>query len=154
VLKHFYPLNPEAAVNVASHLTFDDKREAFEGHGIDHFMTIVVSALSSPNNVYIETPEGRIAAMGGSQDGKIWLLCTPYCEDYPLTFARGIKRYVDSRPDGLLWNIVDKRNKAHIRLLRFLGFKFLRQIIHGPNNLPFLEFCKINYGPLNRNVFF
>jgi hypothetical protein len=143
VLKRFYPLTPEAAITVASDLTYDDQREVAHGHGIDNVMDIVIKALSDPSNVYLETPQGRIAAMGGATDGRIWMLSTPFCTDYPLTFARDIKRYVDSRPDKMLWNIVDKRNTTHIKLLRYLGFKFLRQVPYGPYNLPFLEFCKI-----------
>ncbi len=143
MLKRFHPLTPEAAITVASDLTYDDQREVHDGHGIDNVMDIVVRALDNPDNVYLETPQGRIAAMGGVTDGRIWMLSTPFCTDYPLTFARDIKRYVDSRPGKLLWNIVDKRNTTHIKLLRYLGFKFLREIPYGPYFIPFLEFCKI-----------
>ena len=45
------------------------------------------------------------------------------------TFAREAKRYVNSRQDKLLWNFVDERNKVHIKLLRFLGFKFLEDFL-------------------------
>ena len=71
------------------------------------------------------------------------MLCTHAIYEYPLTFAREAKRFVESRPEPLLWNIVDKRNKVHLKLLRFLGFKFLREISHGPNNLSFIEFCRV-----------
>ena len=70
-------------------------------------------------------------------------LCTPAILKYPVTFAREAKRYVDSRQEKLLWNIVDKRNTVHLKLLRFLGFKFLREIEHGPNKLTFIEFCRV-----------
>ena len=80
---------------------------------------------------------------GVGQRGDIWMLCTPAIYEKPIMFAREAKRYVDSRQEPLLWNIVDKRNTAHIRLLKFLGFKFLRQVIHGPNYLPFFEFCRV-----------
>ncbi len=39
--------------------------------------------------------------------------------------------------------IVDKRNKVHLKLLQFLGFKFLREFKHGPNQLTFIEFCRV-----------
>ena len=63
--------------------------------------------------------------------------------DYPLTFAREAKRYVEGRQEKLLWNIVDKRNKVHLKLLQFLGFKFLREVKHGPKQLSFIEFCRV-----------
>jgi len=71
------------------------------------------------------------------------MLCTPSILKYPTTFAREAKRYVDSRQEKLLWNLVDKRNKVHLKLLHFLGFKFLRELEYGPNQLTFIEFCKL-----------
>ena len=88
-------------------------------------------------------PNGKTAGMAGvSDDGGIWMLCTPAINDYPITFAREAKRYVDRQPHKLLWNILDKRNRVHLKLLRFLGFKFLREFKHGPNQLTFIEFAK------------
>ena len=70
------------------------------------------------------------------------MLTTPAILDFPLTFAREAKRFVDSRTEERLWNIVDKRNAVHLKLLKFLGFKFFNEITHGPNNLTFIEFSK------------
>ena len=70
------------------------------------------------------------------------MLTTKAIEEYPVTFAREAKRYVE-RQKGLLWNIVDERNTVHLKLLKFLGFKFLRKISHGPNQLSFIEFCRV-----------
>ena len=41
----------------------------------------------------------------------------------------------------MLWNICDSRNKVHLKLLKFLGFKFLREVKYGPNNVTFIEFA-------------
>ena len=96
------------------------------------------------DSVYFEVPNGEIAGMAGvHSNGQIWMLCTPAIYDYPHTFAREAKRYVNARKEKLLWNIVDERNKVHIKLLRFLGFKFLRRFPYGPNNLSFIEFCRV-----------
>ena len=89
-------------------------------------------------------PNGKTAGMAGvDPGGQIWMLCTPVIKDYPMTFVREAKRYVDSREEKLLWNIVDKRNTVHLKLLRFLGFKFLRELTYGPNQLTFIEFCRV-----------
>ena len=89
-------------------------------------------------------PNGKTAGLAGVQEGgKIWMLCTPAIHEYPYTFAREAKRFIESREEKLLWNIVDKRNTAHLKLLKFLGFKFLRELKHGPNKLTFIEFCRV-----------
>ena len=98
----------------------------------------------NPSYVYFTVPDGKTAGMAGvGQEGDIWMLCTPEIHRYPITFAREAKRYVDSRTEPLLWNIVDIRNTAHLKLLKFLGFKFLRKLKHGPNNITFIEFCRV-----------
>ena len=94
--------------------------------------------------VYFTVPDGKTAGLAGvGQNGVIWMLCTPEIERYPITFAREAKRYVDNREEPLLWNIVDCRNTVHLKLLKFLGFKFLRKLRYGPYNLEFIEFCRV-----------
>ena len=133
----------EAAVEVASNLRPDDYREVFEGHGHYPLLFIAMNAFNG-ETVYFTHPDGRIAGLAGvEKDGKIWMLCTPVIHDRPMLFAKNAKRWIDSREEKLLWNIVDKRNTAHLKLLKFLGFKFLRELEHGPNNITFIEFCRV-----------
>ena len=140
---YIHPITLEAATEAASNLRTDDRREVQEGHGIDP--TLLPFLMShNPSYVYFTLPNGKTAGMAGvGKEGDIWMLCTPLIHQHPITFAREAKRYVDSRTEPLLWNIVDSRNTAHIRLLRFLGFKFLRKLKHGPNNVTFIEFCRV-----------
>ena len=133
----------EAAVEVASNLRPDDFREIYEGHGHFPLLHLPLAAFYG-DSVYFTVPNGKTAGLAGvDPDGAIWMLCTPAIHDYPLTFAREAKRFVDSREEKLLWNIVDKRNIVHLKLLQFLGFKFLRELKHGPNQLTFIEFCRV-----------
>jgi len=133
----------EAAVEVASNLRDDDRREVVEGHGHFPLFSIPQGAFNGESHYY-KAPNGKIAAIGGIQsEGRIWMLCTPIVEEYPIAFARVCKRMIESRKENILWNIVDKRNVVHLRLLKFLGFKFLREFKHGPNQLTFIEFCRV-----------
>tara|TARA_R100000781_G_scaffold26233_1_gene19335 strand:+ start:4072 stop:4476 length:405 start_codon:yes stop_codon:yes gene_type:complete len=133
----------EAAVEVASNLRPEDYREVYEGHG--HFPLWYIPQIAfDGDSVYFTVPNGKTAGLAGVQeDGSIWMLCTPAIHEYPLTFAREAKRFVESRNEKLLWNIVDKRNTVHLKLLQFLGFKFLRELKYGPNQLSFIEFCRV-----------
>ena len=143
VSKHIHPITIEAAVEVASNLRLDDRREVEEGHGLDPLVSLVLEAKEG-SSVYFTVPNGKTAGMAGvGEDGLIWMLTTSAIHDYPLTFAREAKRFVDARTEPLLWNIVDERNRVHLKLLKFLGFKFLRKKLHGPNNLSFIEFCRV-----------
>ncbi len=141
--KYIHPITMEAAVHVASNLRDDDYREVFEGHGHYPLLQIPLAAFNG-ETVYFTDADGRIAGLAGVQaEGKVWMLCTNVIHDVPILFARQAKRWIDSREDKILWNIVDKRNAAHLKLLKFLGFRFLREFKHGPNNITFIEFCKL-----------
>ena len=141
--QYVHPITIEAAKEVASNLRPDDRREVEEGWGCDP-IDILTRAAHRGTGVWFEVPNGKTAGLAGVDDGGIiWMLCTPAIHEYPITFAREAKRFVESRTEPLLWNIVDKRNTVHLKLLKFLGFKFLREISHGPNNLSFIEFCRV-----------
>ena len=141
----------EAAIEVASNLRHNDYREVTEGHGHCPLFHIPMSAFVG-DTYYFQAPNGKAAAIGGvNTDGQIWMLCTPIVEQYPMAFVRDCKRMIESREEKLLWNIVDKRNTAHLKLLKFLGFKFLRELKYGPNQLTFIEFCRVR-SSISRNV--
>ena len=141
--KYIHPITFEAAIEVASNLRLEDRREVEEGHGCDPIEYAEFIAQES-SAVYFTVPNGKTAGMAGvNPDGAIWMLCTEAIKNYPHTFARESKRFVESRTEPLLWNIVDRRNIVHLKLLKFLGFKFLRELKHGPNQLSFIEFCRV-----------
>ena len=140
--KYIHPATIEAAKEVASNLRPEDRREVEEGHGLDPMERLVWAAQNLPC-VYFVVPNGKTAGMAGVEpDGTIWMLCTPAIHEYPITFAREAKRYVDSRQEKVLHNIIDERNIVHLKLLKFLGFKNLGKISYGPNKLTFIKFYK------------
>ena len=144
--KYIHKITLEAAKEVASNLRLEDRREVEEGHGIDATEALL-EAVQKPSCVYFTVPNGKTAGMAGvDPGGQIWMLCTPAIQEYPITFAREARRFVERQQDKLLWNVVDKRNTVHLKLLKFLGFKFLREVEFGPNKLSFIEFVRINYG--------
>ena len=133
-------LTIEAAYEVASNLLSDDRREVEEGHGIDP-VDIAYLAAQRPSAISFTAPNGKTAGMAGIEDdGTVWMLCTPTIHEYPIAFVKGAKEFIDGRSIHFIHNIVDARNKVHLKLLKFLGFKFLEEISYGPNNLTFIKF--------------
>ena len=107
-------------------------------------MEELLRVAQEPSCVYFTVPDGKTAGVAGvGPNGEVWMLCTPAIHRYPITFAREAKRWIEQRNEKLLWNIVDSRNTVHLKLLQFLGFKFLRKFEHGPNNIQFIEFCRV-----------
>ena len=137
--KYIRDCTPEVAYEVASNLRPEDLSECVEGWGIN---PLVELPLASQRGfcVSFTVPNGETAGIVGIIGDKIWMLCTPAIHQYPLTFAREAKRFIDSRTEPYLWNVVDKRNTVHIKLLKFLGFNLHEELLFGPNNLPFIRF--------------
>jgi len=142
VSKYIQPITIDFALDVCDNLREDDRRELVEGYGLSP-TEAAHEAASWSSSVGFVVPNGKTAGMAGVlPDKRIWMLCTDAIHDYPHTFAREAKRYVDSRTEMQLWNVVDKRNTVHLRLLKFLGFRFIDEVEYGPNNLPFIRFSK------------
>ena len=105
--KYIHPATVEAAIEVASNLLPEDRREVEEGHGLDPIKELT-NAAQSGSCVWFEVPNGKTAGMAGvGPNGEVWMLCTPAIHEYPITFAREAKRFIQSREEPLLWKIVD-----------------------------------------------
>jgi hypothetical protein len=138
---YIHPCTLEVAYQVASNLRQEDLQECVEGHDIQPTIDIPLASLEGFCR-YFTVPNGETAGIVGIINDKIWMLTTPAIHKYPITFAREAKRFIDSRTEPYLWNVVDKRNTVHIKLLKFLGFNFHEELLFGPNNLPFIRFSK------------
>ena len=135
----------EAAYEVASNLRPEDAREVIEGHG--HIPTIHIPIFSQRGFcVYFTVPNGKAAGVAGvTPDNRIWMLCTQASEEYPHTFVREARRWINSLPEKYLWNHADMRNESHIKLLKLLGFTFLKYYTH--NGVPLIQFMKLCANP-------
>ena len=142
-MSNIHPLTLEAAIEVASNLRPEDRRELVEGHGYDPIEYAKLVAQEG-TSIYFTMPNGKTAGMGGiSENGIIWLLCTPEIHKYPIAFVKLAKSYLESSKVNLVHNVVDARNVVHLKLLKYLGFNFLKEIEFGPNKLSFIEFCRV-----------
>ena len=96
------------------------------------------------------TGSGELAMVFGvvphpveEQTGIVWLLGTKAMEDIQYRFIRTSKEWLDRLYGDkyeILFNIADKRNTLHLNWLRWLGFKFMREVEAGLNKEPFIQF--------------
>lgn len=79
--------------------------------------------------------------------GVVWLLGSPVIDTHGWKFLRGSKEILDHlfkiSPNYLsLYNCVHSENLVHINWLRWLGFKFIREV-YTSHNTKFYEFVKL-----------
>ena len=139
------PCTPELALSVGRNLRWEDRREIEQQWPGFCGAAIIVNAFYNSaygQCVYFEVPNGKAAGVAGvTPQNIIWMLCTEASTEYPHTFVREARRWVDSLPNTYLCNQADMRNEAHIKLLKLLGFKFIRYHVY--NGVPLIEFIKL-----------
>ena len=142
--KYIKPCTPELALSVGLNLRWEDRREVEQTTGYCAEAVVINSYFNSAygQSVYFEVPNGKAAGVAGvSPQNVIWMLCTEASTEFPHTFVKEAKRWVDSLPNTYVFNQCDMRNEAHVKLLKLLGFKFIRY--HVKNGVPLIEFIKL-----------
>ena len=142
--KFIKPCTPELALSVGQNLRWEDRREVEETTGWCAEATIIQSFYNSAYGhcVYFKVPNGKAAGVAGvTPDNVIWMMCTEASTEFPHTFVREARRWVDSLPNPYLCNQADMRNEAHIKLLKLLKFTFLNYRVY--NGVPLIEFIKL-----------
>lgn len=144
--KYYRAATIKDGLDVVNNIRYDDRMEV-EASGYSPF-DIPFWLSNSEHATAIFNHKKEIAGVAGvirlnDQVGLIWLLCTPAIEDVPITFYRQAQSWLKNiqKDYQLLWNHCDVRNKAHHRLLKFLGFSAINTVyIH---NYPFYEIVKL-----------
>jgi len=141
--KYIQPCTPELALSVGLNLRYEDRREVEETTGWTAEAVCVQSYFNSAygSSVYFKVPNGKAAGVAGvTPQNVIWMLCTEASTEYPHTFIREAKRWVNGLPNPYVFNHADMRNESHIKLLKLLGFKFIKYHVY--NGVPLIEFIK------------
>mgnify|MGYP003132318325 FL=1 len=141
--KFIKPCTPQLALEVGENLRDDDRREVEETIGLHAPVAVLQSYYNSAygQSVYFHDAHGKAAGVAGvTPENVIWMLCTPVIETKPHTFVREAKRWLDSLPNPYVFNHADMRNEVHIKLLKFMGFKFIEYHVY--NGVPLIYFIK------------
>ena len=139
--KYIQTCTPELALEVGLNLRYEDRRETEETSGLCAEAAILQSYFNSTFTVFFKVPNGKAAGVAGvTPQNVIWMLCTDASTEFPHTFVKEAKRWVNSLLNPYLMNQADMRNEAHIKLLKLLGFSFINYHVY--NNVPLIQFIK------------
>ena len=139
--KYIQTCTPELALSVGLNLRYEDRRETEETSQLCAEAAILQSFYDSTYSVYFKVPNGKAAGVAGvTPQNLIWMLCTDASTEYPHTFVKEAKRWVNSLLNPYLFNQADMRNESHIKLLKLLGFTFVNYHVY--NNVPLITFIK------------
>ena len=95
--KYIKTCTPELALSVGLNLRYEDRRETEQTSGLSAEASIIESYYNSTFSVYFTVPNGKAAGVAGvTPHNIIWMLCTDASTEYPHTFVREAKRWVNS----------------------------------------------------------
>jgi hypothetical protein len=147
-MNYTQPSTLEDSLRFINNIRQEDKREV-EGMGQTIFDLPALVITSSHATTFFDA-KGVLAGMAGIVDqtdgsGQIWMLCTPTILTSPITFIRQAKKWLRDKEQyySMFWNHADTRNLEHHKLLRHLGFKALRIVPVGPDQLLYYEIVKL-----------
>ena len=84
-----------------------------------------------------------LALFGVNKDGNIWMQMTNEVKKHPIAFIKAAKLWLSNQPHKLLYNYIDINNTALLKMVKRLGFKFLRVVPMTRNNLYYVEFVRL-----------
>lgn len=147
-MTQYRPATIRDGLEVAKNLRKEDRAE-LEGRGHTLLQLPFGVAISDHPTAFF-SKDGEIAGVAGIVQqsdgiGAIWMLCTPVIHREPITFVRQAKKWLKSVEGDyrLLWNLADARNHVHHKLLKHLGFKAVRSVPVGEDQLPYYEIVKL-----------
>ena len=139
--KYIQPCTPQLALEVGENLRREDAREVEQTMGLYAPVAVLQSYYNSAFSVYFTNPHGKAVGVAGvTPDNRIWMLCTHEGDNFPHTFVREARRWINSLANPYLFNHVDMRNEQHIKLLKVLKFTFINYYVM--NGVPLITFIK------------
>ena len=139
--KYIQTCTPQLALAVGENLRREDAREVEQTLGLYAPVATLMSYYNSAFTVYFTSPHGKAVGVAGvTPNNVIWMLCTDEGDNFPHTFVREAKRWINSLANPYLYNHADMRNESHIKLLKLLGFTFIQYYVK--NGVPLISFIK------------
>jgi hypothetical protein len=126
-------------------------RDEVEAIGRDPF-TALKQGFKASSPCYTWMCDDKPSALFGcvpytEEFAAIWLLGTDNISKHKYPFMKTVTKFHKElvRPYPITGNIVDERNKVHMKYIEHIGYTFIGRKLVGPKQLPFLEFARMNH---------
>jgi len=109
-----------------------------------HPVLMMAEDMETYKSSVVLSPNGQpMALFGVNEEGNIWMHMTNDVLKYPKAFMKTAKLWLSIQPCKLLYNYIDINNTALLKMVKRLGFKFLRVVPKTRNNLYYVEFVRL-----------
>ncbi len=98
--------------------------------------TYKTSVALSPDNI-------PMVLFGVNKDGNVWMQMTNEVYKHPRFLMKATKAWLSQQKHKLLYNYIDIQNTTLLKMVKKLGFKFLRVVPMTTNNIYYVEFVRL-----------
>ena len=118
-------------------------RQDMKRAGVNPALQIYIDYLTY--NTYLAlTPDDKpMVLFGINNEGNVWMQMTNEVYKHPRFFIQATKTWLQQQKSKILYNYIDIQNTALLKMVKKLGFKFLRVIPMTKNNNYYVEFVRL-----------
>lgn len=98
--------------------------------------TYKTSVALSPDNI-------PMVLFGVNENGNVWMQMTNEVYKHPRFLMKATKAWLSQQKHKLLYNYIDIQNTTLLKMVKKLGFKFLRVVPMTTNNIYYVEFVRL-----------
>lgn len=153
-MKLYRPATWDDVDFVSKHMREEDKEECMAGGlmpnhalSLSYEGALVSYTLLTPNSYIPAAILGVGLSNFGPHMGVIWMLGTDDIRKYKVTFLKNCKPMLNDLYEitnrECFYNYTYSKNTLHHAWLKWLGFKFLREVQLPPDGQTFLEFVRL-----------
>lgn len=136
------PATLEDLPNIINDLVDAGKRDMQRG-GVNPAIRIPIDLRTYETSVALSPDNKPMVLFGVNSNGNVWMQMTNEVYKHPRFLMKAIKAWLGQQKHKLLYNYIDIQNTTLLKMVKKLGFKFLRVVPKTTNNNYYVEFVRI-----------
>lgn len=111
--------------------------------GVNPVIAITHDLLTYETSVALSPDNKPMVLFGVNSKGNVWMHMTNEVYKHPRFLMKATKAWLQQQRHKLLYNYIDIQNTTLLKMVKKLGFKFLRVVPMTPNNIYYVEFVRL-----------
>ena len=121
----------------------DAGRQDMKRAGLNPALQIYIDFLTYNTFLALTPDQKPMVLFGINDEGNVWMQMTNEVYKHPRFFIQATKTWLQEQKSKILYNYIDIQNTALLKMVKKLGFKFLRVIPMTKNNNYYVEFVRL-----------
>jgi len=111
--------------------------------GYNPAISMLLDLKTYDTSVALSPDNKPMVLFGVNKDGNVWMQMTNEVYKHPRFLMKATKAWLAAQKHKLLYNYIDIQNTTLLKMVKKLGFKFLRVVPMTSNNIYYVEFVRL-----------